>query len=120
MARRRSSSGPTKQQGAAHDVLFPLLQAIYGEVKELAKKKQDGALNALKVGMINKVLVQVDELLKEELSAEFLSPLDDETLPSNSDAVLVLAQYKAAMAQFKSKYYGYDSERVENRWFTSG
>ncbi|MCH7927477.1 MAG: hypothetical protein IID03_05755 [Candidatus Dadabacteria bacterium] len=44
--------------------------------------------------------------------------LDDETLPTNSDAVLILAQYQAAMGHFKAKFYRYDSLLYEQRWFT--
>jgi hypothetical protein len=42
--------------------------------------------------------------------------LDEETLPQNSDAVLVLSQWQAALRQYRGRHYGYDS--YEHRWFT--
>ena len=43
--------------------------------------------------------------------------LDEETLPQNSDAVLILSQWQAALAQYKDRHYGYDSYGG-HRWFT--
>ncbi len=117
-AKRKSNQGlPTNFQTEKYELLYPLLKSILFEVKELSKKKQDEALNKLKVGMINKILSQIkSDVLKDEPSREFLDLLDEATLPSNSDAVLIIAQYDAAMTQFRGKYYGWDS--VEHRWFT--
>ncbi len=107
---------PTNAQAEKFDMLSPILKSILDEVKELSKKKQDESLNKLKVGMINKVLSQIKDLLKEDPTCQFLDLLDDATLPTNSDAVLIIAQYKGAMEQFKEKYYGWDGN--DNRWFT--
>lgn len=107
---------PTNAKAEQFEMLFPLLVAILNEVKELSKKKQDEHLNKLKVGMINKILSQVKDVLQDDPTAQFLDLLDDVTLPTNSDAVLIIAQYKAAMEQYKEKYYGYDGS--EHRWFT--
>lgn len=71
----------------------------------------------LKVGMINKILSQIKaDVLNDDPSLEFLDLLDDETLPTNSDAVLIIAQYDAAMKQFRAKHYGWDGS--DHRWFT--
>jgi hypothetical protein len=107
---------PTNAKTEQFEMLFPLLVAILHEVKELSKKKQDEHLNKLKVGMINKILSQVKDVLQDDPTAQFLDLLDDVTLPTNSDAVLVIAQYKAAMEQYKEKYYGWAGS--ERRWFT--
>jgi hypothetical protein len=109
---------PTNSQADKYELLYPLLTSILFEVKELSKKKQDEPLNKLKVGMINKILTQIkNDVLSEDPSLEFLDLLDSETLPTNSDAVLTIAQYDAAMKQFKAKHYGYD-EHSKRRWFT--
>jgi len=108
---------PTLIQTEKYELLNPLLTSILFEVKELSKKKQDEPLNKLKVAMINKILSQIrTSVLNNESSCEFLDLLDDETLPTNSDAVLIIAQYKAAMGQFYEKYHGWDGK--DNRWFT--
>jgi len=108
---------PTDIQTDKYELLHPLLTSILFEVKELSKKKQDEPLNKLKVGMINKILSQIKaDVLNDDPSREFLDLLDDETLPTNSDAVLIIAQYDAAMKQFHEKHHGWDGNT--HRWFT--
>jgi hypothetical protein len=112
-----SQSPPTNVQIEKYELLYPLLKSILFEVKELSKKKQDEPLNKLKVGMVNKILSQIKtDVLNDDPSREFLDLLDDETLPTNSDAVLIIAQYDAAMTQYQEKHYGWDGS--ERRWFT--
>lgn len=115
--REPNQSLPTNVQTEKYELLLPLLKSVLFEVKELSKKKQDEPLNKLKVGMINKILSQIKtEVLNDDPSIEFLDLLDDATLPTNSDAVLIIAQYDAAMSQFHGKHHGWDGS--ETRWFT--
>lgn len=102
-----------------YEMLYPLLSSMLHEMKEFSKKKQDESLNKLKVKMINKILSQVKDMLSGEPSNEFLDLLDEDTLPSNGDSVLIISQYKAAMDQFRGKYYRRDDSLGlgERRWF---
>lgn len=109
---------PTNAQAEEFDMLWPILKSLLAETKELSKKKADNPLNKLKVGMINKVLERVKKLLASDPTIKFLELLDDETLPSNSDAVFIIAQYDAAMKQYKGKHYGYESG-MGDHWFTA-
>ena len=119
MARKRKMEKLiTDAQAEKYELLSPMLDAILGEVKDLSKKKQDEVLNELKVKMINKVLDQIKELLSDEPTIQFVGLLDDEMLPTNSDTVLILAQFRAAMDIFKGTYYGWDGGVSEHRWFT--
>jgi hypothetical protein len=121
MAKRGAPSSdkkPMKEQVERFDMLHPMLQSFLTEVRELSKKKPDGPLNEVKIKMINRILVQIKEVLSTDASVEYLDLLDEEALPQNSDAVLILGQYSAAMAQFKAKHYGYDKGLFEHRWFT--
>ena len=115
MARKK----PTQAQVVEFEMLWPILKTLLSETKELSKKKADNPLNKLKVGMINKVLERVKKLLAADPTIQFLELLDDETLPSNSDAVFIVAQYDAAMEQYKDKYYGFNIVEHEYEWFTS-
>jgi hypothetical protein len=118
MAKMKNVTGkkPTKIQADEFDMLFPILDSVFNEIKELSKKKQDGALNELKVKMTNRVLNKVKFILKDDPTVEFLDLLDEEVLPTNSDAVLIISQFKAAMQQFKDKYYSWSG--MENAWTT--
>lgn len=86
-------------------LLSSLLRSLILEMKEFAKKKQDGVLNKLKVKLINKVLTEIKNRLAGEPTAEFLEILDEDSLPQNSDAVLILGQFGRAIIQFRNKYY---------------
>jgi hypothetical protein len=112
-----SQNLPTEIQTDKYELLHPLLTSILFEVKELSKKKQDEPLNKLKVGMINNILSRIKAgVLSDDPSCEFLDLLDSETLPTNSDAVLIIAQYDGAMKQFHQRHFGWDGSH--HRWFT--
>lgn len=60
------------------------------------KRSKMSLLNKFKVKTINKKLGQVLEILKNEPTHEFLELLDEDTFPSNSDAVLMISQFLKA------------------------
>ena len=114
-----ASKKPTRAQVSEFEMLQPLFRTLLNETKELSKKKPDTPLNKLKVGMINKVLERFKAILSNEPVAKYLELLDNETLPTNSDAVYVIAQYDTAMDQFRNKHREYDDEEDEYGWLTS-
>jgi len=66
--------------------------------------------------MTNRVLAKVKSILHDDPTVEFLDLLDEEIFPTNSDAVLIISQYRAAMSQFKEKYYLWTG--TEYKWET--
>jgi hypothetical protein len=114
--RKRRRHLPTQAEVDTYAMLQPMLDKVANEMRELSKKKQDGALNQLKVKMINRVLTQIKDLLKNESSVQFLDLLDTDILPTNSDSILIISQYDAALSAFHEKYYG--SDGIYRRWFT--
>jgi len=116
--KRKTKLLPTQAEVDTYEMLHPMLDKMAMEVRELSKKKQDGTLNELKVRMINRVLTQIKDLLKNESSVQFLDLLDTDILPTNSDAILIISQYAAALSAFHEKYYGYDKSTFSQRWFT--
>lgn len=110
---------PTEEQAAAYDRIVPMLEAAHREMAELSKKKQDGIVNALKIKMINRLLTELTKILKDDPSYSFVDMLDEEGLPQNSDVVLVLSQWRSALEQYRSKYFGYDAAEHRQRWFTA-
>lgn len=96
---------PSKEQVEKYLLINPIFIRVSLEVKELSKKKQDEPLNKLKIRMINRILEEIKTMLADQPTIQFLNLLDEETLPTNSDTVLVLAQFEAAMNMFHRKYY---------------
>ncbi len=110
---------PTEAEVVKYEMLEKLLNASFIEMKEFSKKKPDELLNKFKVTSLNRILGPIKELLKNEPTVSFLDLLDEDTIPSYSDSILIIAQFQSAMYQFKSTYNGrttqYESSR---RWFT--
>ena len=104
-----------------YKLLNGMFNAIFTEMKQLSKSKQETELNKFKVKKVNETLIKIKELLSEQPTIEFLELLDDETLPRYSDSVLILAQYRTALNQFLEKYH-FDSNiadpRSKSRWHT--
>lgn len=113
-----SSPSPTDAQATTYDQLVPMLEAAHREMTELSKKKQDGVVNALKIKMLNRLLGELSKVIEKDPSHAFVDMLDEDTLPQNSDAVLVLSQWQAALKQYKGRHYGFDPSKSEHRWFT--
>jgi len=102
-------SNPSNSDVENFEILSPMLKSNLSEIKELSKKKQDDPLNLLKVKSINKKLELVRDLLKNEPTFNFLTVLDEASLPTNSDAVLIMAEYVEAMELYRKKYYTLDN-----------
>lgn len=95
---------PTETFVEKFKMLSGLMYSVYSEMKEFSKKKPDDALNKFKVANINRVLEKIKELLKDEPTIEFLDLLDDNALPTNSDAILIISQYSASMQTYQDKF----------------
>lgn len=92
-------------KGEQWNLLSSMLNVVLAEMQVLSKSKPNDALNEFKVKGINKILSKIKDLLSDEPTIEFLEILDEETMPKNSDAVLMLVQFKSAMIQFKAKHH---------------
>lgn len=112
---RQSQSMTTAKKASTHDVMTPLLDAMFEEFKDLAKKKADAAVSKSKLVIANRLLNRVREVLADEESIEFLDLLNEDDVPQASDVTLVLSQYVAAMQAFKGKYFGWNGS--EHAWF---
>jgi len=102
---KRPDGKTTSEKVAQYETLNPLLISMYNEFQEFSKKKQDGQVGKAKVKMVNRLLVEVHKIVKDEPNMAFLDLLDEDDLPQNSDVVLILGQTKAAMSAFHAKYH---------------
>lgn len=103
------------EQVKLYSTISPLLKSAFKEVKDFSKKKQDDLLNIKKVNMINRLLEKAKIVLQNESTVDFLDLLDENDLPSNSDAVLIMSQYISAMDKFYNDHchirgWGFDEE----------
>jgi hypothetical protein len=117
-------SWPTKEEANLFSILFPMINSDPDEIRELSKKKQDEPLNKFKIKILNNKLEKAKSILKNEQTVEFLDLLDEENLPTNSDAVLQISQFINSMSNFRQKYYSSSGEELglengeEDTWKT--
>ena len=109
---------PSEAEIVKYQMLEKLLDSSFIELKEFSKKKPDEILNKFKVTSLNRILSPIKEVMRNEPTSEFLDLLDEDTIPSYSDAVLIIAQFQAAMKQFKTTHFGRESQYSSDRWFT--
>jgi len=115
---KTSKKAITEEQVNLYRTVKPLLISAYDEIKEFSKKKQDELLNLTKVKIINRLLEDAQKVLKDESTHGYLELLDENQLPSNSDAVLIMSQYISALNKFQIDHYKSDSEL--DAWNNSG
>lgn len=108
----------TVEQVRLYEVTRPLLQAMYLEFKEFSKKKPEEVVSKAKVKVVNRLLTKCQNVLESEASIDYLDLLDEDDVPQNSDIVLMLSQYVAAMKQFHSTYYRRERYGHEYHWAT--
>lgn len=106
----------TIEQIEEYRLLSPLFHSLLKEVKELSKKKNDEIINEFKANTINKILIRIKDLLKEEPTFEFIESIDVNRLPSNSDVVLIMVQFETALEKFHYKYTQYDTRTRSRIW----
>lgn len=106
----------TVERVRQYEALMPLLVAMFGEFKELSKKKSDGVLNKRKVELVNRLLKDVLVILEDQPTRQYLDLLDEDDIPQNSDVLLILSQFEAAMKAFHSRYYGLDNTKSAITW----
>lgn len=100
-----------KRQIASEDVPIFLnarekLLCFHTEVAKLSNKKPDGPLSKFKLGFINQVLEPLNRILGEDFRPfpDFTTFDVEGSMPSASDALMMLSQYEAAMKRFETAH----------------
>jgi DNA polymerase III delta prime subunit len=101
-----------------YEATSPIFEGILQEVRELSKKKPEATMSAGKVKLVNRVLTDLLEILKDEPAGKYLQELDEEALPQMSDAVLTMVQFESALRAFRKRYYKYVTYAKEQVWIT--
>lgn len=109
---------PTNVEVNQFLMLKELVTGLYEEMKDLTKKSSKETLNEFKIRSLNRVLKPLKELLKDQPTAMFLDLLEDDSLPTNSDVVIVLSQYLSAMKKYEERYYKFPLGSSIKRWNT--
>ena len=109
-------TAPIEEDVKRFRFLSPMLDSALSEMREFAKKKQDGIVSGTKIKILNRLLTDIKDIVKQEKSASYLDTLSEEELPQNSDAVLILGQYRAVLDSFEKRNIQYIDHK--NTWIT--
>lgn len=90
---------------AAYEATHLIFDALLAEVKQLSGKKPDATMSKLKVTQINRVLGDIKLFIAGEPEDKYLDILDDTTLPQIGDAVIIMAQFEAALKAFRLRHH---------------
>lgn len=90
-----------KDDIAEFEKLEQQLHSFLAEISELSKKKPNDPLNKFKLKFINSTLTKLNRLLKDDRPFGDFDQFDPDDLPSNSDVVVILSQYAAAVHRFR-------------------
>ena len=106
----------TKEKVDAFKKGADIVRALLKEMRELSKKKPDGTLSKFQVKTINRALGGAQDVFHDDEKLEYLDLLEDEQLPTNADAVLVMTQYETALQSFEDEHFGYSASLGETGW----
>ena len=86
----------------------PFFDALYYEFRSQAKKRPDSLVSQYKAESLNRILVPLKEMMQEEDYANLLGLIGagegDKGGMSHSDAMILLTQYKSALARFRRSW----------------
>lgn len=109
---------PTEEEVERYKYLAPSLESLYDEFSKLSAKKQDAVVGTYKIKMINRVLEETKTLFPDDPALVDLDILDEDELPENSDVVLLLGQFRAALARFEDAFLVWEPGGARKRWIT--
>lgn len=92
----------TEQQIDQFEKLQSQLEGLYTEISALSKKSQNDPLNKFKLKFVNQLLNEANGLLEAAYRpfGDF-TVFDENDLPTNSDAALMLTQYLNCLEKFR-------------------
>ncbi|MFN8354866.1 MAG: hypothetical protein U0Y10_10500 [Spirosomataceae bacterium] len=93
----------TKQEVDNFEKLQAQLEGLHNEISALSKKSQNDALNKFKLKFVNKIISDSNELLGNDYKpfSDF-DTFDENDLPSNSDAAMMLTQYLSCFEKLRA------------------
>lgn len=88
------------------------LESLHSEIGVLSKKSQNDALNKFKLKFVNQALESSNRILgKNYRPFPDFEKFDDDDLPSNSDATMMLGQYLNCMEKLRADNIKYNNGR---------
>ena len=94
-----------------YNLIYSMFHSAYMEMRELTKKTPKETLSPMKTKMLNRILEKIRDFLSNEPAIDFLDLIDEDSLPSTSDTLLLMSQYAGAI----ENYYKNQSEGMNDK-----
>lgn len=93
----------TKDEVDTFEKLQAQLEGLHTEISALSKKSQNDPLNKFKLKFVNQILAEANNLLGERYKPfDDFSLFNEEDMPTNSDAAMMLKQYLNCFEKLRS------------------
>ncbi len=103
MAKAKKSSGLNRAQVDVFEMVTAQLERFYSDLQLTSKGKGHDALNQFKLTVLNNLVSRANTLLGEQYEAvPGFSTFDADSLPSASDALVIVSQYLGALEKLRS------------------
>ena len=98
------------QDSGTYEMYGPFFDALYYEFRSQAKKRPDSLVSRYKAESLNRVLAPLKEMMEEEDYVGLLGLIGagdgEEGGMSHSDAMILMTQYKSALAKYRRQQLG--------------
>ena len=88
-----------------YNLIYYMFHSAYTEMRELTKKTPKETLSPIKIKILNRILAKIRDFLSKEPAIDFLVLIDEDSLPSTSDTLLLMSQYAGAIENYYKKHY---------------
>jgi len=112
----------TKEEVDTFEKLQAQLGGLHTEISALSKKSQNDPLNKFKLKFVNQILSEANQLLGEKYKpfGDF-SLFNEEDMPTNSDAAMMLTQYLNCFEKLRSDNIKKEKEYPQHwYWLVEG
>lgn len=114
----------TKQEVDTFEKVNGQLESLHLEISALSKKSQNDALNKFKLKFVNQILGEANRILGDNYKPfPDFSVFNEDEIPSNSDATMVISQYLGCMEKLRNdniiSKQEYNGNKYIVRWYWS-
>lgn len=88
-----------------YNLLYFMFHSAYIELRDLTKKSPKETLSPMKIKMLNRILEKICDFLSKEPAIVFLDLIEEDSLPSTSDVLLLMSQYAGAIENYYHNHY---------------
>lgn len=108
-----------KSDVEVYDKLHGQLITMKNQFEALSKKNPNDVVNEFKIGLVNKLLTDINGLIGEYKPFPDFEQFENSPKVFNSDVLLILAHYLTAMGRFKSANTTIEKSPLSPDWMDS-